>query len=221
MVLRLVDIVLTLRHLVVEVAVRRTDRAVVGHRAPTVENPLQQRLAVDGVLERQAHVVVVEGRLVGVHGYRVVLGPRHLIDFDALGLLEQLQGLDLGLVQDVDLPGDERGVLGHRVRDSEQLGLVEPPSIGLEVVGVALEIHADARYVPLQGIRPGAVRILPLDRVLAFGGQNSQVVIGEQVGQIGVTLSELSTTTVCFPSARTSTILSTIDLAADLVSGPR
>ena len=136
-------------------------------------------------------MVVVEGRLVGVHGYRVVLSSGHLVDGDALALLEHSQGLDLGLVQDIDFPGNERGVLGHRIGDAQKLGRVEPPPIGLEVVGVALEIHADARHVPLQGIRPRAVSVLPLDCVLALGGQDCQMIVGEQVRQVGVALSEL------------------------------
>ena len=163
---------------------------VVAHRAVAAQHRLEQGFAVERVLERQAHVVVVEGRGVGAHRDAVVPGAGGLLHHDAGGLGEQVHGLEIAAVHGVDLAGLERVGARRDVDDREELHLVEVGAIrGLPVVLEARETgtHPGLEVVELVASAPDAR--LPVDAV-SVRGQDGDVVVADDVGEVGVAAVE-------------------------------
>ena len=133
---------------------------VVARHTMAPENATDDFLAVDGVLERQAYVVVVEGRHVGAHREVHVQGALHVQDLDARGLIQQVSRLQVDAVDDVELAALKPVLPGGGVGDHAELHGVEPAPVGLVVVGVTLEVRDHARLEAHHPVRTAAYPVL-------------------------------------------------------------
>jgi hypothetical protein len=100
-------IMLPLREILIVIRIARRDRVVVADRAVAVEQSLQDLLAVRRELQRETDVVVVVGRLVGLHGEHGVPPAGRAHDFDLRRLHHQRDGLRVDAVDGVKLPGNQ------------------------------------------------------------------------------------------------------------------
>ena len=152
--LRLVRVVDALLQVLGEEALPGADWVVVPDHAEPLQDLLHHLLAVDGVLERHAHVVVVERRHVRAHREGVVLGAGDRVHREPWAALEQVRGLEVHPVDGVDLAGDDGVGAGGGVDDGDHLDLVEVPAPRVPVVRILLQIDAHPgskfliRYAP-------------------------------------------------------------------------
>ncbi|MNH19565.1 hypothetical protein D3C79_793060 [compost metagenome] len=153
---RLVRVVGALFQRRIDEAAAGLDRVIVAHQAIAVQHRRQQGFAVDRVLHRQAHVVVLEHLAVGEHREGVVLGALGFLDDQVRVALEQRHGLEVDLVDHVHLPGDQCIDPCRAVGNGDQLGAGEVCPSCFPVVRAAFQVHAHARLEVLETITAGA-----------------------------------------------------------------
>ena len=183
--LGLVRIVAALLQVPVPVLVRRSDRVVVAGDAAAAQDLLDQLLPVEGVLQRLAHVVVVERRLVGVHRIGEVLVARHLEDLDVPVALQQVRRLEVDPVDHVDLTGYQGGLAGVGIVDRQHFHGIEVAAVRLVVVVEAAGIQTHAGLEVLADVAAGADPLS--DRLVLHPRRVDQdVVVAQEVGEVGV-----------------------------------
>ena len=142
--LRFVGVVLALRQLVMEVPIGRGQGMIVTRNPVAPKDAFDDLLAVDGVLQGETHVVVVEGGHVGAHGKVDVQGALHVQDFDARSLIQQVGRLQIDAVDDVELTALEPVLPGGGVGDHPDFHGIEPAPVGFVVVGVPFQVRDHA-----------------------------------------------------------------------------
>ena len=86
----------------------RCDRIVVADGAVAEKHLLHDLVAIERVLDRIAHIGIVEGRLLDVHDIDVVAVARRLRDHEIGVLLQNVERLQIAAIHVVDLAGVER-----------------------------------------------------------------------------------------------------------------
>ena len=180
--LGLVRIVLPLGQFTGMVAVGHADGMVVAHPTVAAQDGFHQLLTIHGVFEGQPYVFVVVWGRVGTHGKGEVLKAVLAHHLDAGHALEQVHGLEVTAIHDVDLTGLECIGTGINVVDAQYFNFVEPGAVGLEVVGVAGAECAHTRFKILDYV---GTRKHPLGKVRVLGSDD-QVIVAQGIGEIGI-----------------------------------
>ena len=144
----------------------RRDRIVVADGAVAEEHLLHDLVAIERVLDRIAHIGIVEGRLLDVHDIDVVAVARRLGDHEIGVLLQHVERLQIAAIHVVDLAGVERVGARRHIVDRQAFDTVEPALVGFEVVRVLVEGGDDAGLEFLEHIGAGADARLPVDAAL-------------------------------------------------------
>ena len=131
-------------------------------------------------------MVAGEGVDVAQHRQRAVLVAGGVEDLQAGLALEQVHGLQVQVVDAVDLAGAQRAGAGGGVGNEQVLHRVEVGRIGLPVIRVAADHGGHARLELLQPVAAGADAGLPVQAAVGVGGADAQVVVADQVGEVGV-----------------------------------
>src|SRR5690606_36326116 len=181
--LGLFGIISTLRKREVEVRVGAWDRIVVAQTAITAQSSFEQLLSVDGVLDSKADIVVGKWRLRAIHQERKVLAARGLDDIEVWIALEQIDGLEVELVNGVNLTGHYGvGTRGHII-DDNNFYRIDPGCIRLPIALIARETCTHTGLKTLKDERSGADRLVEIRPALR---NYEEVIIGQNVRQIGV-----------------------------------
>ena len=158
---------------------------VIGNGAVAIEHDLDHLLPVDGVLEAQAHVIVVIGRYVHHHGDGVVKSARGLEGVDARHLVQEMDRLDVRAGHQMDGPGLEGIGAGGRVLDHDHFDRVEMGAVGFEKVGVALALGNHAGFEFRLDVGAGADALDPV--ILAgFRRLDGEMVVAGNKGEVGI-----------------------------------
>ncbi|MND94450.1 hypothetical protein D3C80_866670 [compost metagenome] len=150
-----------------------------------MQDRAEQGVAVDAVLHRHADVVVLELLAVAEHREGVVLGALGLFDNQVGIALEQADGLEVDLVDHIDLPGNQRVDPRGTVGDAEQFGAGKMSPARLPVVGVAFQRHAHTWLERLDGVAASADAGAPVGNAI-LAGHDCQVVVSHHIREVGI-----------------------------------
>ena len=167
----------------------RGQRIVVAGAAMTEHHLFQDLLPVDGILQGQTHVDVGEGGDRTVHGGGVMRQAGDVRDLHLRIALQQVEGFQVAAVHVMDVAGIEGGCAGHHVVDDQQLHGVEPG--GAVIAGIAHRARALTRAEGLQPVGACADTGLPVQPPVIACRKDRQMIVGEQVGEIGVGIFQL------------------------------
>ena len=185
-VLRLVGVVRALRYIARVIGIRGANRVIIAHRPVAAKDGLEQRLPVEGVLQGESHVVVVERRDVGAHWNAVVPGARRLGDVDVRVPSQQVHRLEVAPIHGVDLTRLQPVGPCRNVDDRDERDLVEVGAMrSFPVVVVAHESRTNSGIEVGELVPATADPGLPVDTVTARG-QDSDVIVADDVGEICV-----------------------------------
>ena len=124
-----------------------------------------------------------------MHDEDVVAAAGHVLDRDAGNALDEIDDLRLDAVDHVDLSALQRGGARGGVVDHDDLDLVgEAHLVAHPVVGEALAALADTGLVDRDLV--GAGRDAGIGRVLAATRLDDQVIVGHQIGKVGIRFLE-------------------------------
>ena len=114
-------IILALRDGRIKQRVCRVDREVVPHPAIATQDLVHHFLAVDGVFQCEAQVVVVKWGRIDVHDEHVVAGARYAFDVDVGSTRQKLRNFWLDAVNHVNLTGLEGRCPGRCIVQNDVL----------------------------------------------------------------------------------------------------
>ena len=112
---------------------------IVADTAVAVQDLVDQFLPVDRVFQRHPDIVVVERCRPRVHGEGVVLRPGRRQHLEVAGPLQQVDGVQVDLVDNVDLAGHQGVLARRRVENAEQFQSVDVGPALFPVIRVALQ----------------------------------------------------------------------------------
>ncbi len=189
-VLRPLRIIGDLLKVVVVIGHRARDRLVVAHGAIAAQNLFDHVLAVDAVFQRHPHVHVVKRGRVGLHRHdvmqRAVLG----VDLHVGRAAQQVDRLEVGPVDQVNLTGHQRVHPRRRVADFQDHNLFEMRPALFPVVIAARQFDPHARLENVDHIAAGADAAVGVDRAITGVLANAEVVIIENKREIRVPCSQ-------------------------------
>src|SRR5918994_7178449 len=99
---------------------------VVAWRSMTKKYLVDDRVAIDRMLQRQSDVSVIERSHRDIHGNDVMTIAHYLGYVDSRRLLQEIEGLEIAPIHVVDFAGCQSGGASGDIRDGGDLGLLKP-----------------------------------------------------------------------------------------------
>ena len=183
----LVRVIVVQGQIIGKIPIRRADGDVIGNSAMALQDFVHHLLAFDSMLEGPAHIDIIKGGHIGEHGKGKMLVACDLDDLDVGAGAQQGFGFEIHPVDDIHLPGYQ-GIHARRVViDREGLDGVKPTGAPIFVVAFhPSQSQAHTGVEALYPIKPGADALG--DRFLDLpGGIHADMVIRQQIGEIGIT----------------------------------
>ena len=172
-------------HVGKEVAVRRADWVVIGHRTVPCKDLVYQLLPVKRVFQRKAHIVVAEGCSAGIHREDVMRISRDRQDLGHAAAFQQADRGRIDLIDGIYLARHQRVQARSRVEDRQQHDLVEMRAVRLPVIRIAVQRCLHARLVAFDNVATAAVCRGRVDLAIR-AGHDRQVIVRHQIGEIGI-----------------------------------
>ncbi len=135
------------------------------------------------MLDCKTDIVVGKWRLRAIHQEREMLATRRLDDIEVRVALQQIDGLEVKLVDGVDLTGHHGVGTGRHVVDDDHFNRIDPCRIWLPVAFIARETRTHAWLETLENERSGANRLVEIGPALR---NHEEVVVRQDVRQISI-----------------------------------